>query len=259
MDILLTLFLITVGFNLALFIPAYLYKTDRLTDVSYALSFVILSVFAYAKSSHNAAHTVLLLAVLLWAARLGGFLLMRIWNMKRDKRFDGMRENFFAFLRFWLLQGISVFIILLASLLYWRHPHAVVSTLSVVGVLIFGVGLCLETVADAQKFTFNQDPKNKGKWIDSGVWSKSRHPNYLGEMLVWIGLYIYGLTVFEGKEWLIGLASPLFIMTLLLFVSGIPLLEKSADERWGKDKAYQAYKKRVPKLLPVFFWRRATK
>lgn len=246
-------FALALAINIAMFVPAFIFKTDRFTDISYALSFIILAVIAFFNSTQDGAHIILLIAVCAWALRLGGFLLFRIWRIKRDKRFDGMREKFGKFLGFWLLQGVSVFIILVSSLLIFNTPAVELGSFSLLGIAIFVAGLVLESVADVQKYRFNADPKNKGKWIASGVWSRSRHPNYLGEMCVWIGLYIFGMQILNVPDKLIALISPVYIVGLLLFVSGVPLLEKAADARWGKDKKYQEYKKNTPVLLPKIF------
>ena len=250
MHTLIIMLLAVVGFNLAMFVPAYIYKTDKLTDISYALSFIALILFAYARSSQKFPHTLLLLLVFWWAVRLGGFLLMRIWKIGKDKRFDGMRESIVKFFRFWLLQGVSVFIVLTAALLFMDAKSPKITVLSLVGVAIFLAGLYIEALADLQKWHFSQDSKNKGKWIETGIWSKSRHPNYLGEMMVWIGVYLYVLPSLVNNQRFEALVSPLYIISLLMFVSGVPLLEKAADKKWGDQKAYQDYKKRVPKLLP---------
>ena len=246
-------FALALGINLAMFVPAFIFKTDRLTDISYALSFIVLASVAFLNSSLNDAHLVLLVAITVWAVRLGGFLLFRIWKIKRDKRFDDKRDNFVKFLAFWVLQGISVFIVLVSSLLVFDTPDIKLTLLSYFGLAVFAVGLLLEATADIEKYRFNSNPQNKGKWIATGVWGRSRHPNYLGEMLVWIGLYIFGIPVLPLSGLVIGLVSPLYIIVLLLFVSGIPLLEKAADAKWGKDKKYQEYKKHTPALLPKIF------
>lgn len=253
MELLILYFALALGINIAMFIPAFIFKTDRFTDISYALSFVVLSGIAFTRSSQDLVHIVLLACIWLWAVRLGGFLLFRIWHIKRDKRFDGMREKFGKFLGFWLLQGVSVFVILISSLLVFSADTTKLSAISLVGLCVFATGLVLEAIADVQKYRFNANPKNKGKWIDIGVWSRSRHPNYLGEMLVWTGLYIFGLPLLSISAAALALISPAFIIILLLFVSGIPLLEKAADKKWGKDKEYQNYKKRTPTLLPKLF------
>jgi steroid 5-alpha reductase family enzyme len=243
--------LFSVGFNIVMFIPAYLTQTDKLTDISYALSFLGLSSFSYYFSDRSLGATILYIAVLLWSFRIGSFLFMRIQRMKRDKRFDGMRENIFRFLGFWLLQGLTVFVVLLGPLVYWADPRGGVGVLAIVGLLIFSKGLIVEAVADLQKFKFSGDKKNRDKWIESGLWGYSRHPNYLGEMTVWVGLCIYVVSsTLSSSEFALALVSPIYIIALLLFVSGVPLLEKSADKKWGTRKEYQAYKKRVPVLIP---------
>lgn len=240
-----------IGINLVMFVPAFIWKTDKLTDISYALSFIALMVFGLLRTDITPEKILIAACVVAWAIRLGSFLLARIWHIKYDKRFDGMRENFRRFLQFWLLQGVSVFIISLAVLLFLASDNTLtLPWWSYLGIAIFLKGLIIEATADIQKFAFTNDPKNKGKWIDTGLWSKSRHPNYFGEMLVWTGLYVFAAGALSGWELLIGLASPLFIICLLLFVSGVPPLEKGADKRWGDNPKYQAYKKRTPLLIP---------
>lgn len=250
MNLVLVALLIAIGINLLMFIPAYKYKTDKLTDLSYALTFAIVAAVCYGLSEYSYEQFLLFLMVLAWAYRLGSFLFIRIRTMKRDKRFDGMRENFWKFLKFWLAQGVSVFVILLPAVMAWQSSVVHSSTFSNLGPFVFLLGLSLESRADLQKFRFNQNAANKGKWIESGVWRLSRHPNYLGEMLVWIGMYMYTLQLLTPTARLVGLISPLYIIGLLLFVSGVPLLEKSADKKWGGQKDYQAYKKRTPLLVP---------
>lgn len=257
MGLLLLGFLFALGINIFMFVPAYINKTDKLTDISYSVSFAAVAIFAFLLSERSALHVVLLGCVLLWALRLGSYLFIRINWMKRDKRFDGMREDFWRFLKFWLLQGASVFVVLLAALLAFGGESADMSALAYAGVGVFLTGLLLEATADAQKFAFMKKPKNKGKWIESGVWSVSRHPNYLGEIMVWSGVWLIAIGALpELSSKLVALISPLYITLLLLFVSGVPLLEKAAEERWGKDSAYQAYKRRTPVLIPMLRSRR---
>ncbi len=243
-------FLAVVGLNIALFVPAFRYKTDKLTDISYALSFIILTLFALFRSTLKWEHTLLALMIIWWAVRLGGFLLMRVWKKGKDARFDGMRESAVKFFRFWLLQGITVFIVLIGALEFLHISTPRFTIISALGFVMFAAGIVIEAAADLQKCHFSQDDKNKGKWIQSGLWGKSRHPNYLGEIMVWSGIYAYILPSLNGMQWLIALISPAYIVLLLLFISGIPILEKSADKKWGGKKDYIAYKKRVPLLFP---------
>jgi tryptophan-rich sensory protein len=245
MHYLLLAFIVSLAIQLIMFIPAYLYRTDKLTDISYGLSFIAL-VLIFLRD-YPLPKMILGAMVVLWGLRLSAFLFIRINRMKRDKRFDGMRENLFRFLGFWLLQGISVFAIMICPLLFLNSSA---SSFSAIGILIWGLGLAIESIADYQKFTFSNDQRNKGKWIATGLWKFSRHPNYLGEIMCWIGIYIFSYPALSMANRLIGLISPLFITTLLLFVSGIPILEKKAKEKWGKDHRYLKYKKNTSVLIP---------
>jgi len=252
MDLLLWALAVSVGINILMFVPAFIFKTDKLTDISYGVTFAVVALAAYFRSEQELAHTILLIAVLAWAVRLGGFLLIRINKMGKDSRFDDMRDKFFSFLRFWLLQGVSVFVVLVASILLWQETDPIVTALSWAGIVIFVLGLLLEATADYQKFLFKFSGKSKKhEWIDEGVWRMSRHPNYLGEMMVWTGLYLFVLPSLSGLAVYGGLVSPLYIIALLLFVSGVPLLEKYANKKWGKQDDFQSYKRQVPVLIPT--------
>ena len=111
------------------------------------------------------------------------------------------------------------------------------------------VGLVIETAADAQKSAFKGKQENRGRFIERGLWRYSRHPNYCGEMLVWWGLFVFAVPFLHGAAFAV-VIGPVFITLLLLFVSGIPLLEKSADKRWGGEPEYEAYKARTSVLVP---------
>lgn len=253
MDFLLLALIASVGINIAMFIPAFINKTDKLTDISYAVTFAFVATLAFLASNQTLAHLLLLIAILAWSVRLGGFLLIRINKMGKDSRFDGMREKFWSFLQFWLLQGVSVFVVLVASLLLFDVSRPTLTLVSWLGLSVFVAGLLLEATADLQKFRFKfSGKKKKHEWIDEGVWRMSRHPNYLGEMMVWTGLYMFVFPSLSGLEIFGGLISPLYIIGLLMFVSGVPLLEKYAAKKWGKDKAFKQYKKEVPLLIPTF-------
>ena len=241
---------ISVGINIIMFIPAFIFKTDKLTDISYAITFAVVAITSFFSKQFQIPSLILLFMVLAWAFRLGTYLFVRIQKTGRDKRFDGMRENFFKFGRFWLLQGITVSIILIPSSLFFGLKHENFSLLSILGLVIWIFGLTVETIADYQKFKFTQDPRNKGKWIEIGIWKYSRHPNYLVEIMNWLGIYIFTLSGLTPIRSAIGFISPLYIAVLIIFVSGIPLLEKSADKKWGDIKKYQEYKKKVGVLIP---------
>ncbi len=231
--------LFAIGFNVLMFIPAFFLKTDKLTDLSYSLTFIFVILYVFFSKPFSIGSFMILAMVLIWAIRVGLFLFIRIHKQKKDDRFDVMRKSFFKFLGFWLLQGLTVWVVLIPSILYESKFY-------VIGIFIWLAGLLIEGFADKQKFDFKNNLKNKGKFIQSGIWKYSRHPNYFGEMLCWIGVYIF------AGVWLWGIFSPLYIILLLMFVSGIPLLEEKANKKWGKDKIYQKYKKTTSLLIPWF-------
>lgn len=240
------------AFNMGMFLIAYKQQTDKLTDISYSLTFVALAAYAYKIGDNSWQYSWLILAmVLLWAVRLGGYLLYRVSITGKDKRFDEMRGSFTKFAGFWTLQAATVFVVALGYLTFYKAGYRPDGTALALGIAIWSIGFVIESVADIQKFRFIQNPKNKGKWIDSGIWRYSRHPNYFGEMLVWYGLWVAIASGLSAQNKLIAAISPLFIFTMLMFVSGVPLLEKAADKRWGKQKAYQTYKKQTSLLVPL--------
>ena len=240
---------VSLGINLSMFLIAFWRKSDKLTDISYAATFATIAIWSFVTSNQTWYHALLLLMVLVWAVRLGSFLLYRVIKKGKDARFDGMRESFTKFGKFWLAQAITVWVMMIPSVFAFNAEPSR-DWLAITGVIIWAIGLACETVADLQKLAFNNDPANKNKWIDTGIWHYSRHPNYFGEILVWVGVYLFTLASLPLLPAIIGLVSPAFIIILLLFISGIPILEKSADERWGKDAKYQDYKKRTSILIP---------
>lgn len=249
-DILLYSLLLSLGINIAMFLVAYKLQSDKLTDISYAVTFFVLALYATIQSNASLFHIVLLVAVFLWSARLGSFLLYRVHKVGKDSRFDAMRGSFVKFGQFWVLQAVTVWVLMLPIIFASQFT----SELSIgvwAGLTVWGLGLLIESLADIQKFTFTQNVANKGKWIESGIWKYSRHPNYFGEILVWTGVYLMVIQALPLHFALIALISPIFISTLLLFVSGIPLLEKAADKRWGGSKGYQQYKRRTSILVPL--------
>ena len=239
------------GINVAGFIVAYWRTSDKLTDFSYGATFLAIAIAAYFSGSKSNLDKLLLGVVGLWAVRIAFFLLIRILKTKKDKRFDGVRESFLKFGRFWVLQGITAWIILIPAIYLLRGNFSGIKTLSYIGAAVSLLALILETTADLQKFRFNNNPANKGHFISIGVWKFSRHPNYFGEISMWVGTYIFVWPYLTSHQRIIALVGPLAITYILLFVTGIPKLEKYADEKWGKDADYQAYKKRTSILVPL--------
>lgn len=233
-----------------MFLVAYKFQSDKLTDISYAVTFATLAVVGFWESAQSGFHIVLLLMVCLWAIRIGGFLLYRVIKNGKDARFDEMRGNFWQFAKFWVAQAITVWALMIPAIFAF-HELSTINGVAVIGALVWFAGLAIEATADAQKYRFSKNKANKNKWIQSGIWQYSRHPNYFGEILVWIGVYLYVVTALSGVAVIVALVSPLFITCLLLFVSGVPILEKSADKRWGSNNDYQKYKRETSLLVPL--------
>ncbi|XP_013378918.1 uncharacterized protein LOC106150581 [Lingula anatina] len=191
--------------------------------------------------------------VAIWAVRLGSYLVPRILQDGHDKRFDGVRDNPPKFLIYWTIQGVWVFVTLLPTLLLnLKKNDLSLCARDILGWGLWVVGFLFEAIADYQKSQFRSDPANKGMFIQEGLWSISRHPNYFGEILMWTGLFISASSVLEGVE-LLSVISPMFVAFLLIKVSGIPLLEKAGLKKWGSNPAYQDYLRDIAVLVP-YVW-----
>lgn len=251
MNAILLSFVISLAVNAVFFAIAAIRRTDVVTDLSYSLSFALLAIALPSLGAREPVQLVAALLVLIWAVRLGGYLLTRILRIKVDHRFDEMRDKPLRFARFWLLQAISVAVIMLpVTYLVSRDDALGFGDWAIVGVAMWLVGLVIEAVADAQKSSFKGKEENRDRFITSGLWRYSRHPNYFGEMLVWWGLFLYAVPFLDGAAFAV-VIGPIFITLLLLFVSGIPLLERSADAKYGDDPAYREYKRRTNILVPL--------
>ncbi len=234
-----------------IFIPAYLQQTEKFFDLTGSLTYISVTLLAVLLSPVADGRSYLLLAlVIIWAGRLGTFLYRRIHKEGKDGRFDEIKPSFIRFLNVWTIQGLWVTFTAAAALVAItttnRQPLGWVAGL---GALVWATGFAIEVIADNQKSRFKEDPKNAGKFIQTGLWARSRHPNYFGEILLWFGVAIIALPVLQGWQWL-ALISPLFVTLLLTRVSGIPLLENRADEKWGGQADYEKYKKETPVLTP---------
>ena len=233
------------------FIPAYLRQTEKFFDLTGSLTYISITIIALLLSTAVDARAVLVGAlVIIWALRLGTFLFRRSRKAGRDDRFDEIKPDFFRFLNVWTIQGLWVTFTAAAALVTITTANRKeLDVFALVGLLLWLVGFTVEVTADAQKSRFNADPQNKGKFIHTGLWSRSRHPNYFGEIVLWLGIAVIALPVLHGWQW-IALISPVFVTLLLTRVSGIPLLEKKAGQKWGGQVDYEAYKKTTPVLIP---------
>jgi steroid 5-alpha reductase family enzyme len=235
------------------FIPAMILRTERFFDLTGSLTFLAISVALVLLTPMPDARSWILAAmVILWAARLGSFLAMRVHKAGSDGRFDEIKGSPVRFLQVWVIQGAWVSITAAAA---WiaistdAASRAPIGWLTIVGIIVWVLGMTIEIVADAQKSAFRANPANKDEFIRTGLWSRSRHPNYFGEIVIWVGVFLTAAPVLVGWQW-VALLSPLFVILLLTRVSGIPLLEARAEKKWGDRADYIAYRESTPSLIP---------
>ncbi|MEM7415424.1 MAG: DUF1295 domain-containing protein [Gemmatimonadota bacterium] len=233
------------------FVPAYLARTEKFYDLTGSLTYLTVVALAVALSGSRDLGS-LLLAVLVgvWAARLGSFLFLRIKADGKDGRFDELKTSFPRFLLAWTLQALWISFTAGAALAAITAVGPVpLGTTAMVGLAIWIFGFGVEVVSDRQKSAFRKNPANKGRFITTGLWAWSRHPNYFGEIVLWVGVAVIASPALGGWQY-VTLSSPLFVTALLTMGSGIPLLEERADARWGGEPEYEAYKANTPVLVP---------
>ncbi|GAA1156414.1 DUF1295 domain-containing protein [Microbacterium oxydans] len=235
------------------FIPAMLLQTERFFDLTGSLTFFLISAALVLSTPMPDARSWILAAmVMLWASRLGSFLAVRVHKAGSDGRFDQIKGSPLRFLQVWVIQGAWVSLTAAAA---WiaisadASSRAPIGWLTVVGIVVWALGMVIEIVADAQKSAFRADPRNRDEFIRTGLWSRSRHPNYFGEIVIWVGVFLTAAPVLVGWQW-VALLSPLFVILLLTRVSGIPLLEARAEKKWGDRADYVAYREQTPVLIP---------
>ncbi|XP_046363992.2 uncharacterized protein LOC124140445 [Haliotis rufescens] len=246
--------IVTVAMQFIFFLIACTCKFDKVTDFAGGTNFVVLAVLTFfLAETYSTRQIIITVFVVVWGLRLSGYLLYRIIKIGEDKRFDDKRENCLKFAGFWVFQAVWVFTVSL-PVIFINAPASALKSISItpqdiVGIVFFAIGLFSETFADFQKFGFRNNPINKGKWCDKGLWKVSRHPNYFGEITLWIGVFIMSTSILVDAQW-VAVLSPVFTMAILLFLSGIPLLEQKSDERYRKNEDYVTYKKRTSPLIP---------
>jgi len=233
------------------FVPSYFLRSERFFDITGSLTYISVVALAAAWNAPMDARSVLLLGlVVVWAARLGTFLLRRVLRAGKDERFDRIKRSFPRLLLTWTLQGLWVSLTLAAALAaITTKVRLPLGIPGFVGLIIWICGFTFEALADAQKSRFRSDTANRGEFIRSGLWKWSRHPNYFGEIVLWIGIAVIAVPVLQGWQWAT-LISPIFVALLITRISGIPMLEKRADEKWGGREDYEAYKRTTSVLIP---------
>jgi steroid 5-alpha reductase family enzyme len=249
------------------------FQSEKFFDLTGSLTFILLSVASLVLHHHASffypltsselnfnwsvqwRSTLASVFVIVWAARLGYFLFSRIQSAGVDDRFDAIRGFPLGFFSFWSVQGLWNFVTSLPVLLIHTSTNVEPNVLwtDIFGIMAWILGFIIECTADAQKTTFRNDPTKRQMFISSGLWRYSRHPNYFGEILLWVGITTMCAPVLSSWGYAFAAClSPALVIILLVFVSGIPLLERKADTKWGTHEAYQRYKEATNCLVPWF-------
>ena len=234
------------------FIPSFLNKTEHFFDLTGSLTFIsVVLITLMLIPEIYVRDIVIALLVVIWATRLGSFLFIRVKKDGGDGRFTIMKTKFWWFLMTWNIQGMWVFLSLAAGLAAMTSAEKVeVDIFLIVGLVVWVLGFSIEVISDGQKSKFRSKTENKDKFITSGIWSWSRHPNYFGEILLWCGITIIALPVLQGWQF-ITLISPIFIIILLTQISGVRLLELRGKKKWGENEEYQKYLRNTSVLIPL--------
>lgn len=236
--------------NWIAFLPAFLFQTERFYDLTGSATYLCVVAAAYSMGPQSPRAMMLGALVCIWALRLGTYLLVRVLVAGKDRRFDQIKSSWPRFLLAWTLQALWVQITAGAAMAAMMTARGgALDVLASAGAVVWLVGFSIEAVADRQKARFRADPANQGRFIASGLWAWSRHPNYFGEIVLWFGVALIALPSLRGWP-LVTLVSPIFVTLLLTKVSGIPLLEEHADKTWGSDLAYRSYRESTPVLIP---------
>jgi steroid 5-alpha reductase family enzyme len=237
-------------------------RTEKFFDLTGSITFLAITGFSvlYNGLENMTKRKYLLTScVVTWAVRLGYFLFTRICHEGgTDSRFNEVRKNVYSFGKFWWIQGLWVFLTsfpvqLVLSIPDSHHPDNFPTNLDLLGIITWLFGFSFEAIADYQKRIWKESKINKNNFINTGLWKLSRHPNYFGEISLWIGVFLIACNEFKSFNQYLSIISPIFTALLLIFVSGIPLLETSADKKWGDNQAYKDYKEKTPVLIPFMY------
>ena len=243
-----------VSVQVIAFIPSYLLRTEKVYDLVGSLTYIAVVSVAYTSVVNpTTLDTLIFVYVLIWAGRLGTYLFRRVRKDGKDVRFDKAKQHFFWFLQFWMGQALWVSLTACAAVIAILSPEPdTLSTFVIVGAAIWWFGFIYESIADYQKRVFRKSHDPHTEFINTGLWSRSRHPNYFGEITLWTGILIMSLHTITGVEYGV-IISPIFVYILLTRMSGVNLLTAIGKKRYGHLPEYQDYLKNTPKLFPKLF------
>jgi|TARA_B110000438_G_scaffold166796_1_gene159539 steroid 5-alpha reductase family enzyme len=244
----------SIGFVLhwLVFIPGFIYQTEHYFDLTGSISYIAsVTVAAVLHPNLDLRGLIICVLIFIWAARLGSFLFIRVKKAGQDRRFTEMKTRFWRYLLTWTLGGAWVFITTAAGLAaITSMTQRPLGIWIILGILLWTTGFSIEVIADRQKTRFRKDPENSENFITTGLWNYSRHPNYFGEIILWLGIAVIAFPTLVGWQFLT-LISPFFVTFLLIKISGVRLLEEGGQKRWGDDPAYQKYLATTSVLVPL--------
>ena len=235
------------------YIPAYIFQTEKFYDLTGSLSYLTVIWFVFFSSNNlsglNIQNLIVVTLISIWAIRLGTFLFGRIHKDGEDKRFRTIKTSASQFFMTWTLQGMWVSICTMCAITAISSSQGIIANaLFYFGLAFFIVGFAIEVVSDQQKSAFRAVPENKEKFITSGLWSKSQHPNYFGEILLWSAIALLSISSLNGTQYLT-LISPIFTYVLLVYISGVRMLDDMGNKKWGHLEEYKEYKRNTPTLF----------
>ncbi len=233
------------------FLPSFILKTEKYYDLVGSLTYITTISLAYfSVENKTMIDSIIYFYVMVWASRLGIYLFRRVRNDGKDVRFEKAKRHFFWFLQYWMGQALWVSLTACAAIIAILSPEEnTLPVLAIVGMVLWISGFTIESISDYQKRVFRKENNPSESFIHTGFWARSRHPNYFGEITLWTGIAVIALNTLNGIEY-ITLISPVFVYILLTRMSGVNLLERIADERYGHLEEYQRYKRNTPVLVP---------
>ena len=240
--------IVAVLLQILFFIPSFIFKTEKYYDLVGSLTYVTTISLAYfSVDDKTTIDSIIYFYVMIWASRLGIYLFRKDG---KDVRFEKAKMHFFWFLQYWMGQALWVSLTACAAIIAILSPEEdTLPLLAMAGMALWLTGFTIESISDYQKRVFREENNPTEAFIHTGLWARSRHPNYFGEITLWTGIAVIALNTLTGVEY-ITLISPVFVYILLTRMSGVNLLERIADERYGHLEEYQRYKRNTPVLVP---------
>ena len=243
--------IVAVLLQIIFFIPSFLLKTEKYYDLVGSVTYITTISLAYfSVENKTMIDSIIYFYVMVWASRLGIYLFRRVRNDGKDVRFEKAKTHFFWFLQYWMGQALWVSLTACAAIIAILSPEEdTLPVLAMVGMALWLSGFAIESISDYQKRVFRKENNPSEAFIHTGLWARSRHPNYFGEITLWTGIAVIALNTLNDIEY-VTLISPVFVYILLTRMSGVNLLERIADERYGHLEEYQRYKRNTPVLVP---------